>query len=1252
MFCVYLTLLLFSCNCEKPSYIKSIFGSPGKDEVENEYIDGIEILETGLSHPSTVSIYNKGFSSKPIEPADYPYPGHDLTGSCTWALLQEESSNIMKKYSFSNITQDQLYRHPAAAQTWYTTDEALNNADRTKIRFTLQPTYQRHFLPAFIPPGEIATIDIPESLVGSLSICLNHQTYDFSGGDTPKFKQRINQLKVQEIKLEKKSNTIGLPYGATVVFYYSGNDPVEVNVSNVILQPYFYYGMTSDEEWETDYSKRPGPYAYFDTGNLVFEVPSKFVRESTRVNDALFYWRSAIQISQTTARDVYGYQNERYGRILNPLQMKYDSFVPAGAAVAFVGGNFCHFPPDWINEVVNYESATNNPWGTIHEINHHHQSNWAKSQECGEMSNNAVSLAVFAKTNDCSSARAITGNLNGWPRYSIAAQMLNDDDTYGLSRYSTLLHMFGVEKYKKFIQSDQEGLWFSRDNYSNSGSEMLRASHVFNRDLRYHWNFHHNDDKDLNSGPCNAIDSLNEMKLKPFHPVTNYYAVGHVVDGVGFITARPFRINPHEQIIDFVSTMVQRSNKDWFGNFEFHSCAFEKGRESAWKEQSKGVYNFTPKDNLLEIEEVNVSYYDKTTKEIHVVICQFIQTNNCAKFYRVGYIPKSENNILKAYKYVATNFKESNVLTSEYRNNGIFSPDYTNNSVENWISIYEGMLTPPETGNYVFHITADPQGCFYLSEEPLKGDPDLDMDKMINYQDHTEMSFDNGNKSGVINLDASKIYYFRQIIFANSKGRGWVGYKKNDQGKVDTVPGSWIKFKNVDSESIWNNQFKPNFERIYLTDQWSGQNFKKNNNQEKWEFYKAPAGSVIINSNNGQGSGSKELSIKDALIDSDSTTEYRVNWWPSNVAVAFPHVFEIDMGQTETFKTIKIGKAGNTGWFGSNSYLQIFLAPKNFTAGSTPYNQNDYSIDHKESLIWEGFVDHTKSELFELDKEYSGRYIRLNYLNNSLAWKDGNPGRTCLSSFEVGISFHNQKVYPLTNQRYTTLTNKWDETRAGCYYNGKGFTGYAANAAPSGDNTANSIMEIKVPKYKPEIGIIGDYYPSMGKATVKIDGVEEGIIGECSLDPQVDARKLTKASRSYKSLLFYKTGLDVNKQHTVTVEVTEGSVTFAAILCHQMIVKWNTDDDRYPTILKTEFDENPVQITDWDTPTFKEDDFVPPLPSLQKSPGSKKKGLSAGAIAGIVVACVAVVSAVVVVVVMYVNKVACFKKVAVEASSP
>lgn len=68
------------------------------------------------------------------------------------------------------------------------------------------------------------------------------------------------------------------------------------------------------------------------------------------------------------------------------------------------------------------------------------------------------------------------------------------------------------------------------------------------------------------------------------------------------------------------------------------------------------------------------------------------------------------------------------------------------------------------------------------------------------------------------------------MIFTKSEGRVWVGYKKNNQRKVVTVPGSWINFKNVVSESI-------NFELIYIADQRSGQNFKKNNKKSFFCFF-------------------------------------------------------------------------------------------------------------------------------------------------------------------------------------------------------------------------------------------------------------------------------------------------------------------------------------------------------------------------------------------------------------------------------
>ena len=252
--------------------------------------------------------------------------------------------------------------------------------------------------------------------------------------------ERLPKLIIRNHRLINEVNNIALPYGGTMQFHYGGEDPVEIIVSGVILQPYFIYGQHSDEEWENDLSRRQGPYAFLDTGNIVHIVLAKFVRSTYRMNDCMHFWRSAVQNSQTTAKDCDEYNNPRFGRIIHPCMLKYDTWVPAGAAVAFVGGNFYHFPCDWISSTVNYQSASDNPWGTVHEINHHHQRNWAKTQESGEMSNNAVNLVIYAKQNLCSGPRLTSG----WARYSYASYELNDQDSYGLQRYSTLLHFFEV----------------------------------------------------------------------------------------------------------------------------------------------------------------------------------------------------------------------------------------------------------------------------------------------------------------------------------------------------------------------------------------------------------------------------------------------------------------------------------------------------------------------------------------------------------------------------------------------------------------------------------------------------------------------------------------------------------------------------------------------------------------------------------------------------------------------------------------
>lgn len=1216
---VFIFLFFPTIFC-KESYERSIFGHPGTDEVHNEFVDGFEVLQTGLPHPKLNPVRNGKYSSQPIEDDDYPWPNHDYKGSCTPELLIEEKNSIAAKYHRTDLTQEEVHWHPAAAAQWYTTQEELNKADRVKVKFTIQK-YHFHFLPAFIPPGELVTLEIPEIAAQNNEVGM---TYNLNArGSSAPLNNRLPDMVQTNIRVRQNVSHIASPYGASITLYYDGPDPIDVILTGVILQPYFIYGCHSDEEWEQQLSKLPGPIAYIDSGNLVHLVPASFVRDSYRMNDCMHYWRSAIQISQTTAKDVGQNMNPRYGRIIHPCVLRYDTWVPAGAACAYPAGNFCHFPCDWIGSTVGFTGAIDNPWGTVHEIDHHHQEGWAMTQEAGEMSNNAVNLVIYAKTNICSGPRSETG----WPRYAYASYMLNNNESYGLARYSTLLHFFGVDKFKEFVKSDQENAWYPRQTFGNAGAEMLRASRVFNRNMRYHWNFYSSSDEVLDKN--GAFAELNKLNLKPFHPVTTVYAVGAIVDGVAFRTARPYQIETTEQTIDFVGTMTQRENKEWFGDFEYVGCQFEKGRENAWKEQSKGVFLLTPKSNMLEDEQVNVSYRDKTTNEIHIVLCEFTQfysSNAICQRTIIGGIPNSKDNLFDAYRYISQNLSEDTksfvVDSSIIKENGMANRQYTNNEINTWLSILEGKLTPPETNTYAFSCTGELQIAFYLSETPLKGDPDKDIDSLLNYQPSRNLNYETSNRSEIY-LEYGKTYYFRHIVFpqkgSNRMGQGWIGFKiANSTDSFKNMPQSWFKFsdKELTEEEKFNNQFKPDFERIYLMDKYQGITFLQAN-RNQWDVYKVPKGTCVINSNSHEGTSTTDLTPTDVLTDSNPTTEYRVNWWPSSIALQFPHIFEIDMGEETltSFSSIKIGKTGNTNFYPMNNYVSIYLAPFNYSLEDEdiPYKPENYSINHPESLIWSGYFDTATMEYIDLGETVTGRYLKFEFINNSLKWKDENPGRTCISSIEVGQQVYAKKVYPMTNRKYILLQNHWDETRGGLYYNGKGYTGYAKQVIKSAKK--NSILEIRIPKGRSEFGIIGDYYPGMGSAIVTLDGNYVGTIKE-SLYQAIDNRKLLRASRSYESLLFYMNNLDSNQPHLFVIEVDSGSVTFAGFLTDQFLVDWTNDDGTY----EQEYSQEQLY-------NFSQD----------------SGGLSAGAIAAIVIAVILAAAGIAIgIFVMYKKEVGCF----------
>ncbi|OHS92884.1 hypothetical protein TRFO_12263 [Tritrichomonas foetus] len=1156
----FLSILLALINCSDDldkNYVRSIFGHPGTDEVTADIVYGFKILQRGLEKPNTTILPQGKFTKDHIKPEDYPYPGKAFNNTCNWENLRNESTAIKAAYNRNNVTQSELYRHPVAERQYYSTEEALKKADRVKVCFVSAPKYNRHTPAVFLPPGEIVTIEFSNSdSAGKVFANINQQMFPVGENNgVPKSKMRLQDLRFESINLSNKTNTIGTPYGGILEFDVRSDYSIEMTISGVILAPFFKYGVHSDDEWENELSKLPGPIATMDTGNMIIMVPFKFVQGIKRMNDCMKFYRSAYQISQSTARDTYS-PNSNFNRPLNILRLHFDSYVPYGAAVAFVGANYCQFPPDWIYSMIRWDAIQDNPWGIVHEMNHHHQSNWALTQEAGEMSNNVLNLIIFAQTNQASSPRTEEGGLTDWSVYTTLFQKLNDNESYGLARYSTMLHYFGLEKMKEFIRADQNDTYYPRSLYGNAGAEMLRASRIFHKNMRYHWNFHGTDDSVLFS--YNGTEkALNELHVEDFHPVASAYGCGFIgEDDIGYLTARPFRIPPTKYELDFNRTMRQRLNTEWFGDFEFLKITTEKGREKAWVETGYGKYLLTPKENITEIEEVIAYYRDKTTKKTTRIICQFIQYNYVCQLERYENISKYQT-VFDAYR--AIHAGNETLTYTLNKHTSVNSPNYQLPDGSPWFSITKGIITPTETSdNYVFAVQADDMGLFYLSEKPLTGDPDLDEPSLINYQNSYNSDYNNGNHSNPVSLTAGKFYYFIFVIFNTAgNGGGSMGYRIRDNESFVIIPKEWIRSKPVDDKVLFERQYRPDFEKIYLLDKYDGPNFIAQDSST-WNVYKHPLGDVIVRSNDFQGFKDEtgKLTITDAWTDGDPTTEFRTKWWAGDPPIQeFPHVYEIDMGKTHTFSYVNIGRCGNPQLFDLEGDIIISVAPSNFTTviekgnelTTIPYSKNNYSINHTEAIVFEGHYVSTQP-IIKLSKEHSGRYMKIIVLNNTKIWKDNHRGRTSISAVEVGVPVNAEKIYPLTNTKILKREG-FNETRAGVYYNGKGYTG-----------KKGSKLTITLPKGRSEIGLLGDYHSDIGTAIVKINDKESGTLHD-SIEKGSDKRKLKYSSRAYKSLLYYGK-VDPQKENKITVEITDGKITLTGFITDEKVLTYQTDPSR------------------------------------------------------------------------------------------
>lgn len=173
----------------------------------------------------------------------------------------------------------------------------------------------------------------------------------------------------------------------------------------------------------------------------------------------------------------------------------------------------------------------------------------------------------------------------------------------------------------------------------------------------------------------------------------------------------------------------------------------------------------------------------------------------------------------------------------------------------------------------------------------------------------------------------TKYYLFFVVYNSAGPGGGNLMISNVTDAKLKDFYNSWSRFILPDQATLDEYEYKPSFIGIPDIDLWRGDK-EINVNPSNWKLIKYSKGNMIINSNAGQGKECPTCDINKILFDYDDTTEYRVEWYPSNTAVAFTHNFVIDLAKITKFSFIKITGAKNSGWFKMNSSIEIRTAEK------------------------------------------------------------------------------------------------------------------------------------------------------------------------------------------------------------------------------------------------------------------------------------------------------------------------------------
>ena len=883
-----------------------------------------------------------------------------LNASSTTYDSMDENGNLFLEGQPIN---KKLYKHSASIGLYGGDVSDEEKAVIKKINITPRPL-GNYITGLYAPAGEVIKIEISEedlTKTGGFNVFIGNAGNRSSGAAEIPLEKVFSRMPytVNEMRVSSTTTYVGSFLGGAIYLGEPKNKNVSytVTISGAVEYSHFILGLTTKEEFDrTVNSSAP----YFDLevwDDGIRHSGPKYMLDELEYDNFYHVARMWEKISLVSNQVPSASANVG-------ISMRYDTYIPAGAAVAFVGANFCVLPISWFNGSLSYENfTTNGMWGTIHELNHHYQQYGAP--DGGEVTNNAVSLLSYALYTKISAARNINGDLSGWNAYTYANYPLklllnneNENPIYSIESYAVLIHCFGVDAFLKAISL--------QEIKGNADSWYKAWSMATGYDMTYY--FEELCNYDLGEEVKAYVKELNYEIFVPaasiFQTKASYNEMINTVQPYEIDYQQSIDVNLKDSILipDGFEFKILEIKSDTLGELVKNTNGFIYT-------PSEDDFNSNKIDVTIQLEKADGSF---DVKPITLTF-EFIQ--KAKKVEVTTYTFNDET----AYRNIA--IAEANNFSGYTKIESSFSNSFNiSNLPKNTITVCEGKIYINNAGKYRIYIKGRDNVFMYISQN---NDKNYELVSYLN----SNSNYSNENENAYYDIDIKKpTYVYIKTITLSKTDNGYsdVGYGKfkDDVVSVSTIPSKYILNK---KEEYDNSYFETinHYPRIYYST-----NCLINVN----DF------SVVESENFNAWNDDYTLN---KMLDGNKNT-YAHN----NVILKDPISITIDMNNINRFNYLEI--------FGKNSEESHTPTTFDLYFGNTLEELSLYNSYSNLSL-------NNRSVLLDFNEEITSRYLKL------IIKKTESNRYVAISELEIGTKIPESRLIGITDEKIN-ITGNWEMT--------------------------------------------------------------------------------------------------------------------------------------------------------------------------------------------------------------------------------